>query len=129
MNIFLLEDDETRIRRFKTAAANFDHTITVAVDFEEAKKLYQSGMYDYLFLDHDLGQKQYVDSSEQNTGAEFCRWLRDNKHSEPFSGTVIHSFNVDGAKIMQLILLDAGWTRSRVVRKPFGDDVIRVLTT
>jgi len=38
--------------------------------------------FDYLFLDHDLGGKQMVNSRE-NTGYEVAEWLSKNKLKKP----------------------------------------------
>jgi hypothetical protein len=124
--VFILEDDQTRIDLF--IEAGIGHDLTIAKSFKAAKAKFQPP-YDYLFLDHDLGGRTYVASEDEETGANFCRWLGAAPQegskvwaAEPY--IIIHSFNPDGAKTMYEILRNNGWM---VVSIPFGPTILTYL--
>ena len=116
MRIFVLEDDPMRIKAIWEAGIGQD--LTVAKSCEEAKRKWQ-GPYDLVLLDHDLGGEVFADSSKDNTGAGFARWLVESD-KEPGVG-VIHSYNPVGAKAMGEILNSNGW---KMVRVPFGPTLL-----
>lgn len=69
---------------------------------------------DYVFLDHDLGGREFVDSTDENTGAEVVRWIAENK---PSVGTfVVHSLNPPAGNRMAEDLRGMGYA---VIRAPF----------
>lgn len=93
MKIFILEDNELRIKTFKAVFAS--HNITFSSNVEEAKKLYkEKGEFDLIMLDHDLDGRVYVPSEEPNTGYQFAKFLRDEKTK---SVIIVHSMNKKGA--------------------------------
>ncbi|MDR0920567.1 MAG: response regulator [Oscillospiraceae bacterium] len=99
MKIFFLDDSKERQIVFQHHFAKLAEII-FASDIEEAKeKFLPNAEYDLIFLDHDLGDRIFVSSEDENTGAEFCRWLKNNWEN---SGTpiYIHSHNPVGAKNM-----------------------------
>lgn len=101
LKIFVLEDDENRIRWFKE---KYDHLhLDIAISFDEAKELLSNNEYHMLFLDHDLGGEVYVDVNEYNTGTSVAKYMTDNglqKHSS----ILIHSLNPVGSGTMLSIL-------------------------
>jgi len=117
--IFILEDDPFRIRQFCEALLHCDVTIRTNV---EAAKAAWNPPYDVVSLDHDLGGETYVDSSHENTGYQFTKWLcqepRDVKKY------YVHSYNPDGATNMLHELLKADVV---VYRIPFGPTLLREL--
>lgn len=103
IRIFVLEDNKDRIYWFKRIFKDFDLTIAMST---KGAKLRYNGVYDILFLDHDLGGEVYVDSKEENTGAGFARWLMkdEDPYGVSFNQVVIHSMNPTGAKNIMGIL-------------------------
>ncbi len=94
MKIFILEDNKHRMVKFRRELIghNIDHAETV----EEGTSLVVNNKYDLLFLDHDLGGEEFVDSFANNTGyklAEFIASFTKNKETP----CVIHSCNPAGA--------------------------------
>ena len=117
MKVFVLEDDPNRIETIKNRfgkKANFIFTVNI----QEAKEKFNpvNENYDLIMLDHDLGGQVYVDSKENNTGAEFCRWILKNKFNLP--QVIIHSHNIVGAEIMEEYLIKGG---HNVLKIPFGN--------
>lgn len=105
MKLLILEDSETRIEAFKELFKNqqVDFTSTV----EDAKKACLSKVYNCLFLDHDLEGRIWEDSSKENTGFQFVKWLVDNK-MQMSALCYIHSANPIGANRMLNYLRDNG---------------------
>jgi hypothetical protein len=54
--------------------------------------------YDMIFLDHDLDQRIYVDSKEENTGFQVAKELKHTLNATTLC--VIHSLNPIGASMM-----------------------------
>lgn len=121
IRIFVLEDDFQRIVRFKPAMIGLDYT--VAMDIDEAIAKFDPP-YDYIFLDHDLGGKVFVKSSDRNTGAEFVR--QKGTLFAPAT-VVLHSMNPNGRQAMKDILTrDNGYTFP-VIESPFGPQIVQFL--
>lgn len=97
MKVLILEDDDTRIKRFKRKLIS--HDIYFTKNVEEAKEIYKNlGPFDTIFLDHDLDNRVYVDSNEQNTGYQFAKFLKENNVS---CQIIIHSLNAVGVENMK----------------------------
>jgi len=102
IKIFILEDDDNRIRQFRKNFTNAELTITK--NSKDAIKILRKQLpYDYLFLDHDLGDKRMT-RSDENTGYEVAQWLSKNALKKPKLGLYIHSLNTPGAKNMRGVL-------------------------
>ena len=101
MKIFILEDDPERIKKFRRNLIGHELDITTTVD--EGKK-YINKKYDLIFLDHDLGGHQMVDSGE-GTGYELAALIADTVNKN--SAIIIHSLNHYGASAMHFCLPDA----------------------
>ena len=102
--IFILEDDNERILWFKKQWDGHCE-LTIATCIDSAKRDY-TGVYDGLFLDHDLGGRQMVDSNESNTGYTFCKWIIENTETNKKTPIVVHSMNLVGTEKMVEILTD-----------------------
>ena len=74
--------------------------------------------YDGIFLDHDLGGLQMVNSDDLNTGYAFCDWLIKNTKSSMNTPIVIHSVNPVGAKNMLNILSDGKFSEVFILPYP-----------
>lgn len=95
VKIFILEDNEKRIEQFRKNFINAQ--ITFAKESKKAIKILQKcAPFDYIFLDHDLGEETMVKSGE-NTGFEVAQWLRKNAIKKPKFELYVHSLNKPGA--------------------------------
>ena len=103
MKILVLEDNILRQEKFKQLFKNQELFI-----FDDIRKAFDSCQindFPVCFLDHDLDQKHWVNSNEENTGYQFIKKLIANqllKHSLFY----IHSMNPVGANNMLNLLLD-----------------------
>jgi hypothetical protein len=120
MKIFILEDDPRRIRVFLEALypeLNDTDILQVATDVESAKWLW-TPPYDLMFLDHDLGGRQMVESSDPNTGYQFLRRVIPDLTREQI---IVHSWNPTGAWAM--VNLVQGVNQVAVARWSFAPQV------
>lgn len=104
MKILILEDDINRIEWFirfmKKEFPTYQHWYTDNV--EQAKSLFKEhGPFDYYFLDHDLGGEQMVDSSQENTGYQFAKFLEENGITGENETIILHSLNPSGRDLMK----------------------------
>ena len=118
INIFILDDDETRhaalIKRATELADAEETEVRIALDAEEAKNmLIKKNYWDIIMLDHDLGNRVFVDSSEENTGFQVAKFIRENNIR--FGRCLLHSMNPVGVKNMLEELEGLG----DVYRSPF----------
>lgn len=121
MNIFILENDIDRIKEFikrfnevKQLHNHYDIHLEIARSYKQAvkiltKSIKQNKRYDFMFLDHDLGDLVYEETYKKNTGTAFSSWLlSENKKTQTLniirlfndtlrSHLIIHSYNVIGA--------------------------------
>jgi CheY-like chemotaxis protein len=103
MNILVLEDDRARQQTF---AQKLIGTNAVIVETAaEAIQALSEGEWDYLFLDHDLGGQQMVESGP-GTGYEVAEWLAEHPEHQP-PNIIIHSFNPSGAENIHRALPNA----------------------
>ncbi len=99
--IFIIEDDSERIKWFQH---NFRHCdLTIAESVDEAVEKFKPP-YTLIFLDHDLGGRQYVSSLDKNTGYEFLRYIL-GYHDFSQTDWIIHSHNPGGAQNMEVFLM------------------------
>lgn len=94
MYILILEDNDYRMTKFRRELIGhrIDHakTVKTCVEFILANK------YDLIFLDHDLGGKEMVNSTDEETGyqvAVFIASFGENKKTP----CVTHTCNPAGA--------------------------------
>lgn len=119
MDIFILEDDDNRIKIFKEKLK--EHKLDIFKDVnDDSIKAIQDNLYGVIFLDHDLGGKVYVDSQEENTGFQMCRYLNKGRNND--SQIIIHSHNPVGA----INIFNALRSRNKY-RLPFGNDMFEAL--
>lgn len=116
--ILFLDDDPNRqawAKKHYDVGNNYFAAATTAqeaIDWLEWGE--PEGFFDEVYLDHDLGGEQFVDSELKNCGMEVVRWMEDNR---PSVGKVtIHSLNTVAALEMSRRLSDA---RYAVRHKPF----------
>lgn len=98
MDIFILEDNHERVVIFKKLLSKKfpEAELTIATEAEEAKQLLLNSHWDIALLDHDLGGKVLVDSSESNTGYQVAKYIKENNIS---CGQVItHTLNPAGGQ-------------------------------
>ena len=109
MRVLVLEDNEDRVRKFRRELVG--NVVDFALDAEAALAFIGAHAYDLIFLDHDLGGEEMVDSGGANTGYRVASCLaRDGKNGA--ARVVLHSCNPSGAGMMALALPHA-------VRAPF----------
>lgn len=112
MKVLILEDNPNRIDVFKHYFENFETYITDNV--EEAKELWLNHQpFNLMFLDHDLDNRTFVDSTEENTGYQFAKFLTDKDYSN--TDIIIHSMNPAGA----LHMLNCFQNKHRVFKITF----------
>ena len=101
MRIFILEDNAFRMIKFRSELIG--HTIDHAETVKDGMVLVKENKYDLIFLDHDLGGEEMVDSYENNTGYQLASFIgsvfADGKDFTPNKKTpcVVHSCNPGGA--------------------------------
>lgn len=124
MRVFVLEDDPGRHRGFREALYESNADLTIVEDVKTAKAAFVPP-YDIICLDHDLGGEIFVDSSEENTGFQFVRWLcMDAAPDMRTTPIFVHSYNPEGASRMYRMLLSSGYTAYRM---PYGPNLLRAL--
>jgi len=104
MKIFILEDDEFRAKYIKEhlKAVFKDYEIIHCDNVVDAKHILESSVFDYIFLDHDLGGKAFVDSEDANTGYQVAKFINEKKIK--YDKCVIHSLNYPGVLRMWPLL-------------------------
>jgi CheY-like chemotaxis protein len=97
MKILILEDNPARHKIFKQAF--FNHTLCIVETSKDAIEALKKEDFEAIFLDHDLGGQQMVESGP-NTGYEVAKWLEENpEHS--CNNIIIHSLNPVGRDKMK----------------------------
>ncbi len=95
--ILFLDDDLDRHRKVKSHMP-YDAVYTAVGAIEKLS----TKQYDIVFLDHDLGGRQMVDSNEEETGYTVAKWIAANKPVIEF--IVVHSLNHGGSANMISVL-------------------------
>lgn len=108
ISVFLLDDDTRRHEWFRKRFKG-DY-LEIAEDVLRAKEILQHGLYDAIFLDHDLLPEHYKSSTpdDERTGFAIAKWLAENPQSNRASYIIVHTRNADGAIRMVEILRDNG---------------------
>ena len=98
MRILFLDDDQIRHDKFRELINNRHeiHAVYTAKECIDCLKLRPK--YDMIFLDHDLGGRQFVESGYE-TGYQVAQWLQQHPALQAPT-MIIHSFNPIGAKQM-----------------------------
>ena len=107
MKLLILDDDWNRHETFdkKFAGYSIRHTETAA----DTIAYLDISTYDFIFLDHDLGGEAYVQSGA-GTGYEVAQYLAKTVDRHKGSTIIVHTWNTAGARNMQSILEQAGYT-------------------
>lgn len=101
--ILILEDDQNRIQFFKNKLKKHDvYFFDNVKDAISAVELMEA--FETFFLDHDLDDRIYVDSNEENTGFQFAKYLAEKEVEAQF---IIHSMNPQGAQNIKNMLPSA----------------------
>jgi ActR/RegA family two-component response regulator len=114
MKILILDDDQTRHKEFNRRLIG--NTVKNVFTVSETIEALKNESWDYIFLDHDLGGKTFVNSGgSEETGWDVAVWLSENPDRQPKT-IIIHSFNPCGAKNMKSLLPNAeiipgAWTK------------------
>lgn len=120
LQVLFLDDDTYRHRVFKQNNPGCKHVYTA----QQCIKALDSQDWDVVFLDHDLGEKHYVDPGKENTGSAVVRWIRKN---QPKVGQfVVHSYNTTAGNRMNSDLKDMGYISQYA---PFGPGVVECLSS
>ncbi len=94
MRVFILEDSSSRAGKFRRELIGnrVDHAETLAA----GREMVRENGYDLIFLDHDLGGKEMVDSADEDTGYHLALLIAadDRNRRTP---CVVHSCNPAGA--------------------------------
>ena len=120
--IYILEDNDERVRRFRAAAAAVAPDVPVRV-WRSARQMI-ADLVDGLehasiiSLDHDLNELP-GDEADPGTGYEVTKLLEE---LIPCCPIIIHTSNAERGTWMEGALTHAGWQYERVY--PFGDDWI-----
>ena len=103
-NVLFLDDNPHRTKKF---VSHYLWAKTVETSEDCIKEL---GINEYhvLFLDHDLGGEQFVDSGREDTGMEVVRWMVENKPN--VGDVIVHSHNTPAGIEMVAKLEDAGYS-------------------
>jgi len=104
LKILILEDSHARIQTFKQKLK--DHDLFFYDQVKDAKAaLILLGPFDVIFLDHDLDDKVFVSSEDENTGYQLAKYIAQNELK--FDQIILHSMNPAGVLNMKNVLPDA----------------------
>lgn len=101
MLIFILEDNVHRMLKFSRELIG--HRIHHATTIEEGTNFVANNKYDLLFLDHDLGGHEMVDSNTPNTGYQLARFIASFTPNKD-TPCIVHSCNPVGADNIVAVL-------------------------
>ena len=103
MKVLIFEDASERIKTFQRILKNHDLYFFDQVD--EAKKAFDLlGPFDFIFLDHDMDGRVYVDSNEPNTGYQLAKYIAQKGTKAEI---VVHSMNMPGVENILSVLPQA----------------------
>jgi len=106
LRILILDDDENRHVAFSKQLIG--NVVVHALTAEQAiYQLERHGPWDVVFLDHDLGGSQMVESGP-GTGYEVAQWLAGHEDKQPKT-IILHTYNPVGAQNMKACLPQAKW--------------------
>lgn len=97
MKILILEDSYFRIQMFKQFLAS-RYELHIFRKVEEAKRALDENEYETIFLDHDLDDKEFVDSDQENTGYQLAKYIAEKNIK---AQVIIHSMNMVGSMKMK----------------------------
>lgn len=109
ISVMLLDDDHRRHRWF--AKRFVGDNLDIAENVEDAKEFLRVGMYDAIFLDHDLLPHHYESNDHDDfaqTGYAVAEWLRERSDLQRAATIVVHTRNADAAIRMVEKLRETG---------------------
>tara|TARA_R110000803_G_scaffold169444_2_gene232460 strand:+ start:2894 stop:3265 length:372 start_codon:yes stop_codon:yes gene_type:complete len=112
MNILFLDDDNERIRQFRTKIPG---AVVVKTAEQAIKALQKEDIWNIVFLDHDLGGEEFVDSNREDCGMEVVRWII--KKDAHIRNIIVHTHNTPAGEYMTALLKEALYETNYV---PFG---------
>lgn len=117
VKILILEDCPERMQIFNMTLAG-RHEIVHMETAASCIACLDSTTFDAIFLDHDLGGQQMVDTKDTNTGSEVVRHLIRGMGAWCGIPIIIHSGNSVAAKRMYDDLLNAGYRNVYLIPFP-----------
>jgi hypothetical protein len=118
--LLFLDDDPDRAELFLK-----DHPEAVWVTTVNECLDHLAEPWDEIHLDHDLGGKMFVDSTDTDCGMEVIRWLcKEPRRHLKKSLFFVHTHNVTAGLLMVLHMRCGGY---KAEFRPFGHDLQRVL--
>lgn len=112
VQVLFLDDNKERYRKFikvleeiKSKSFDIRFSLTWAKTASEAIQQLKTHQFNYIFLDHDLGDEIMVPSGP-GTGYEVAEWISQHLPYTP-GQIVIHSHNPSGAENMKKVLKNA----------------------
>jgi len=113
LKILILEDDQNRINLFQKHLIGHEVVVTDKVD--ECIDYLKEGGFHFLFLDHDLGGRVYVESGgDEPTGYDVAKWLSETEENIFILHTIVHSLNEWGRKNILGLLKDSKFNASEI---------------
>lgn len=100
--ILVVEDNASRVCLFKKLLSEYKVDFCDSAD--QSIELLKQYSYDVIFLDHDLGNREYVDSNDANTGYQVAKFIESNSIE---SKIFIHSLNPVGVQNIKFVLPNA----------------------
>lgn len=99
--VLFLDDNYDRIKAFRR---RYEHEfdITVVMTAQECIHELQKSHFEVVFLDHDLGGEEWVDSTREDTGMGVVRWIEE--HRPEVGEFIVHSHNPPAANNMKVAL-------------------------
>jgi len=102
MRVLIVEDNDDRKAKFMHELSFLGHDLDFAEEADDAKDFLVENVYDVIFLDHDLGGREYVASSDPNTGYSVAQAIRGTENESAY--IIIHSLNPAGAQNIKAVL-------------------------
>jgi len=111
--ILILEDNPERVKAFRQKFIG--STVVIVDTVTDCIEQLQEKQWDELWLDHDLGGKEMVESGV-GTGYAVAQWLELNPHFKP-PRIWVHSLNKSGVQNILAALPEAkaypfGWSNT-----------------
>lgn len=121
MRILILEDSADRMKEFCVLFG--DNNLVIVNSAADAISFATTSKFDFIFLDHDLGGKVYVDSNNENTGYRVAKILPNSINNK--TPIVIHSWNGPGVlKMMEALKTHEGQVR-QIIFGNFDKNIVR----
>ena len=106
--ILFLDDSPARRKWAEKTLKTAGNYIDTSASAFDAICAFGHNRFDVVYLDHDLNEEAFEDSSVRNCGMEVVRWIVANK---PTIGEIIvHSMNTPAGHEMVQKLQEAGYT-------------------